>query len=131
MGIDNGSYGRDHGIAFVGNYGTLVVDRSGWEVIEEKRSENKVLLPLQKKSNNGHREHQKNFIQAIREDKPEILTCNVNDAAHVAKVAQMGNISFKTNQKLSWDADNNKFSDSRVNDKYLMKDYHNGYKLPT
>ena len=37
---------------------------------------------------------------------------------------------FKTNQKLSWDADNNKFSDSRVNDKYLMKDYHNGYKLP-
>ena len=75
--------------------------------------------------------HQKNFIQAIRENKPEILTCNVQDAAHVAKVAQMGNISFKTNQKLSWDPDNNKFFDSRVNDKYLMKEYHNGYKLPT
>ena len=131
MGIENGSYGTDHGIAFVGNYGTLVVDRSGWEIIEEKRSENKVLLPLQKKSNNGHRDHQKNFIQAIRENKPEILTCNVQDAAHVAKVAQMGNISFKTNQKLSWDPDNNKFFDSRVNDKYLMKEYYNGYKLPT
>ena len=90
-------------LAFVGNYGTHVVDRSGCEVIEEKRSENKLLLPLQKKSNNGHRDHQKNFLKAIRENNSEILTCNVQDAAHVAKVAQMGNISFKTKQKLSWD----------------------------
>ena len=131
MGIDNGSYGRDHGIAFVGNYGTLVVDRSGWEIIEEKRNKNKVLLPLQKKSNNGHRDHQKNFLKAIRENNSEILTCNVRDAAHVAKVAQMGNISFKTKQKLSWDINKNKFNDSMVNDRYLMNEYHNGYKLPT
>ena len=26
MGIDNGSYGRDHGIAFIGNNGTLILD---------------------------------------------------------------------------------------------------------
>ena len=131
MGIDNGSYGRDHGIAFIGNYGTLVVDRSGWEVIEERRSKNKVLVPLQKKSNNGHRDHQMNFMQAIRENKPEILTCNVMDAAHVAKVAQMGNISFRTDNKLTWDADKNQFTDSEVNKAYLVKQYHNGYQLPS
>src|SRR5690606_4709322 len=33
MGISGGNYGRDHGIAFIGNYGTLVLDRGGWEVI--------------------------------------------------------------------------------------------------
>lgn len=37
VGIGNGNYGRDHGIAFIGNNGTLVLSRSGWEVIEEKR----------------------------------------------------------------------------------------------
>ena len=37
MGIDNGSYGRDHGIAFIGNNGTLILDRGGWEVIEERQ----------------------------------------------------------------------------------------------
>ena len=35
MGIDNGSYGKDHGIAYIGNNGTLVLYRGGWEVIEE------------------------------------------------------------------------------------------------
>ena len=35
-GIDGGNYGRNHGIAFIGNNGTLVLDRGGWEVIPEK-----------------------------------------------------------------------------------------------
>ncbi|MDO1502685.1 hypothetical protein Q2T40_21720 [Winogradskyella maritima] len=35
-GIDGGNYGRNHGIAFIGNNGTLVLDRGGWEVIQEK-----------------------------------------------------------------------------------------------
>ena len=34
-GIDNGPYGRKHGVAFIGNNGTLVADRAGWEVIPE------------------------------------------------------------------------------------------------
>ena len=35
IGIDGGYYGRSHGVGFVGNNGTLVVDRDGWEVIPE------------------------------------------------------------------------------------------------
>ncbi|MGI8633973.1 MAG: Gfo/Idh/MocA family protein, partial [Segetibacter sp.] len=38
MGIDNGSYNRDHGIAYIGNNGPLILNRGGWEVIEEKQS---------------------------------------------------------------------------------------------
>ena len=131
MGIDNGSYGRDHGISFIGNYGTLILDRNGWEVIEEKRSSKKVLVPLQEGKDDGPAAHHVNFMQAIRENKPEILACNVAEAAHVAKVAQMGNISFKSNQKLTWDAAKNQFTDSSINESHLMKAYHNGYKLPS
>lgn len=131
MGIDNGSYGRDHGISFIGNYGTLILDRNGWEVIEEKRSSKKVLVPLQEGKDDGPAAHHVNFMQAIRENKPEILACNVAEAAHVAKVAQMGNISFKSNQKLTWDAAKNQFTDSSINESHLMKAYHNGYILPS
>ena len=46
VGIGNGNYGRDHGIAFIGNNGTLVLSRSGWEVIEEKKNAGKVLMPF-------------------------------------------------------------------------------------
>lgn len=130
MGIDNGAYGRTHCIAFIGNNGTLVLDRSGWEVIEEAQGKNKVSRPFVKSSDNGVDKHWINFTDAIRNNKKESLNCNVEAAAHVATVAQMGNIAFRTGQKLTWDKAAGKFTDNKVNEKYMMKAYHNGYKLP-
>ena len=130
MGIDNGSYGRNHGIAFIGNNGTLVLDRGGWEVIEEKQSKNKVLKPLEASSDNGVDKHWLNFVEAIRTDNKSLLHCDVQAAAHVANVAQMGNIAFRSGKKLIWDAQSGKFSDRDINRQYLMKEYHNGYTLP-
>jgi hypothetical protein len=48
----------------------------------------------------------------------------------VAKVAQMGNISFRANQKLNWSAEKNQFEDQKINEAYLAKEYFNGYQLP-
>jgi len=129
IGIDNGSYGRDHGIAYIGNNATLVLDRNGWEVIEEKNSKNKVSKALAKVSDDGVQKHWVNFIEAVRSRKTENLNCPIEAGAHVATVAQMGNITFRSGQKLMWDKEKNKFTDDLINDKYLMKEYHNGYKL--
>jgi predicted dehydrogenase len=130
MGIDNGSYGRDHGIAFIGNNATLILDRGGWEVIEERQSKNKVSKPLQKSSDNGLEKHWQNFAEAIRTNKKEILHCDIQAASHVANVAQMGNIAFRSGKKLTWDNTSKKFTDNEINKQYLLKEYHNGYKLP-
>ena len=130
MGIDNGSYGRDHGIAYIGNNGTLVLYRDGWEVIEEKQGKNKVSKPFAAKSDNGLDKHWENFISVVRSRKMDELNCPIEAGAHVATVAQMGNISFKTGQRVVWDKAAGKFTDEKLNQKYLMKEYHNGYKLP-
>lgn len=130
MGIDNGSYGRDHGIAYIGNNGTLILNRGGWEVIEERQSKNKVSRPLAKSSDNGLDKHWVNFVDAVKSRRTEDLHCSIQAGAHVATVAQMGNISFRTGKKLAWDRSNEKFTDQSVNDAYLLKQYHNGYTLP-
>jgi hypothetical protein len=130
MGIDNGSYGRSHCIGFIGNNGTLVLDRGGWEVIEERQSKNKISKPLAKVSDSGVEKHWVNFTDAIRNNKPETLHCNAEAAAHVAIVSQMGNIAFRSGQKLSWDKAKGEFTDKKINKQYLEKEYHNGYKLP-
>jgi hypothetical protein len=130
MGIDNGSYGRDHGIAFIGNNATLILDRGGWEVIEERQSKNKVSKPLQKSIDSGVEKHWQNFAEAIRTNKKEILHCDIQAASHVANVAQMGNIAFRSGKKLTWDNTSKKFTDNEINKQYLLKEYHNGYKLP-
>lgn len=130
MGIDNGLFGRDHGIAFIGNNGTLALDRGGWEVIEEKRSDKKVKVERKKPTDNGLDKHWENFVQAVRSRKAETLNCPIQTGAHIATVCQLGNIAFRTQQKLNWNKEKGKFSDEKINDKYLMAKYHNGYKLP-
>jgi predicted dehydrogenase len=131
MGIDNGSYGRDHGIAFIGNNGTLIVDRGGWEVIEERQSKNKVAVPRAKVSDNGIEKHWQNFISVVRSRKLEDLHCSIEAGAHVATVAQLGNISFRSGERVIWDKATGKLTDRKLNDEYYMKQYHNGYKLPS
>ena len=130
MGIDNGSYGRDHGIAFIGNNGTLILNRGGWEVIEEAKSKNKAVWPLATPNHNALDRHTQNFVDAIRADAPGLVNCSIADGAHVATVAQMGNIAYRTGQKLEWDKTKGGFSDSQINDTYLKATYHNGYVLP-
>lgn len=130
MGIDNGSYNRDHGIAFIGNNGTLVLNRGGWEVVEERQSKSKVAVPLAKAADNGVAKHWQNFIDAIKNNQPESLHCSIQAGAHVATVAQMGNIAYRTGSRLTWNKTTGKFTDEKVNAAYLMKQYHNGYSLP-
>jgi predicted dehydrogenase len=131
MGIDNGSYGRDHGIAYIGNNATLVLSRGGWEVIEEKGSKTKVAKPFVKSSDNGLDLHWVNFINVVRSRKMADLHCSIQEGSHVATVAQMGNISFRSGQRLVWDKIGGQFMDAAINEKYFMKEYHNGFKLPT
>jgi predicted dehydrogenase len=130
IGIDNGLFGRDHGIAFIGNNGTLEVDRGGWEVIEEKRSPNKVVVERKKPTDNGLDKHLENFMSVVKSKKLSELNCPIQTGAHIATVCQFGNIAYRTQQKLTWDKAKGKFTDNSVNDKYMMAKYNNGYKLP-
>ena len=130
MGIDNGSYNRDHGIAYIGNNGTLILNRGGWEVIEEKQSTHKVSKPFVPSSDNGLDKHWENFVSVVKSRKMEDLHCPIQAGAHVATVAQMGNIAYRSGKKLEWDAATERFTDEGVNKQYLMKEYHNGYVLP-
>ena len=130
MGIDNGNYGKDHSIAFIGNNGTLELDRGGWQVIEEKRSEKKVSVPRKTPTDNGLDKHMENFVAVIRSRKLGDLNCSIQTGAHIATVCQMGNIAFRSQEKVTWNKAAGKFSNEKLNKEYMMAAYHNGYKLP-
>jgi predicted dehydrogenase len=124
--IDNGNYNRNHGISFIGNNGTLVLDRGGWEVIPERgRME---AVPLQPQKGSGLDNHMINFIEAVKTRKFDSLACPVQAAAHVATVCQMGNISYRTGEKLTWNVEQKKFNEAKAN-ALLTAKYNNGYSL--
>lgn len=130
VGIGNGNYGKDHGIAFIGNNGTLVLNRNGWEVLEEAKNAGKVMVPFQKSIDNGLDKHWVNFVDVVKSGNLKDLKCPIQAGADIASLAQMGNIAYRTKQKLFWDAGKQAFTDDAINKKYLTKEYHNGYRLP-
>lgn len=126
-GIDGGPYGRTHGIAFLGNNGTLVLDRGGWEVIPEK--DKMEAIPKVKASDNGLVKHTKNFLDVIKSRNLKDLHCDIQTGANVAVNAQMGNIAFKTGEKVYWNKEKQEFNNPAAN-KLITPVYHNNYKLP-
>lgn len=129
-GINNGPYNRDHGIAFIGNNGTLILDRGGWEVIPETENDQPKMeaVPFQKVSDDGVTLHTSNFIEVVQSRKFEALKAPIQAGAHVATVCQMGNIAYKTGKKIYWDAGKKEFTDAKANE-YLAATYHNGYSM--
>ena len=125
--ISGGPYNREHGIAFIGNNGTLVVDRNGWEVIPEGKKMEPV--PLQKKVDNGLDLHTYNFIEAVKANNPSLLNAPLEIGSHIAKLSQMGNIAYRTGKKIYWNKERQQFKEAEAN-RLLAAPYHNGYKLP-
>jgi predicted dehydrogenase len=130
LGIQNGLFNKEHGIAFIGDNGTLELDRGGWEVVEEGRSANKVKVERKPKVDTGLDKHMENFVSVIRSRKMNDLKCPIQSASHIAVLSQMGNIAFRSGNKLYWDKSKGRFTDEKINRKYLAAPYHNGYKIP-
>ncbi|WP_421824997.1 Gfo/Idh/MocA family protein [Flagellimonas oceanensis] len=136
-GIDGGNYGRNHGVAFIGNNGTLVLDRGGWEVIPEHDRPHwsqdlgpKIdAVPLQEGVGKGLGLHTQNFLEAVKTRDKSILKAPIKIGYDAAVVSHLGNIAYKTGERLFWDADNHKFNHSEA-DALLAKPYHNGWEFP-
>lgn len=130
IGIDGGYYGRSHGVGFVGNNGTLVVDRTGWEVIPEGKDKPAMeRVDLIKGDGQGLNNHMKNFIDCIK-DRDKTPNTNIEIAANTARVCHLGNIALKTGKRLYWDAAKSKFTGDEDANSFLIPKYRAPWKLP-
>jgi predicted dehydrogenase len=139
LGIDNGNYGKTEGIAFIGNRGTLVVNREGWEVWPETRTNDAGIreyeiadLPDQRRPGQANylADHHKNFVEAMQANDASRLNCGIETGAVAAINAHMGNVAFKTGRKVYWDAARGDFKGDAEATALIRANYHNGWKLP-
>jgi predicted dehydrogenase len=131
-GIDGGNYGYTEGIAFIGNNATLVVNRGGWEIIPEMEDDKPKVEAMARVSPKGSSAldlHAVNFVDAVTSNDASKLACGIKTGSVAAINAHMGNIAFKTGEKIYWDAGKGKFTSSKAN-RLIAADYHNGWKLP-
>jgi len=70
-----------------------------------------------------------NFLDCLRDNTPQKLNAGIDIGRNVALVAQMGNIAFRTGEKVNWDNAKQQFTSSNAN-KLITPTYYNGYTLP-
>jgi predicted dehydrogenase len=127
IGIGLGNWQRPHGMSYIGENGTLVLDRNGWEVVPEKKKIEAV--PVQKSVGSGLDLHVRNFLDCLKNNTPQKLNAGIDIGRNVALVAQMGNIAYRTGEKVFWNNDKQQFSTATAN-KLITPVYNNGWMLP-
>jgi predicted dehydrogenase len=139
-GIDGGPYGRREGIAFIGNNGTLIVNRDGYEIVVEREAQgyskwgaNK-MEPIEAfKIGTGPSYLDlatQNFVDAVKKNDSSILNTPIASGSVAAINAQMGNIAFRTGRKIYWDAVTGSFKNDNDANKLIKAAYHNEWAVP-
>jgi predicted dehydrogenase len=125
-----GPYQRPHGVAFVGQKGTLVLTRNGYELIPDRSNELKGPYfegRTQQEYGDGLDEHVKNMLSCIREGGT--LNTPVEVGAKTAIVSEMGNIAYRAGQVIHWDDSKKQFDENIANDLAKLN-YNKKWELP-
>ncbi len=135
--------GHDYGILFCGTEGSLMLDRSGHEIIPDK-----VILPYGIKLAQGDRPlrsidlkaeqvkakddgipaHVANFLDCLK--SRERPTCDIEIAHRSTNTCHLGNIAYRVGRRLHWDETTETFKNDSEANALLAREARKGYELP-
>lgn len=118
------TYDRPHGEAFYGTNGALFSDRIGFEIYPEPvANPNQDIYQARSSKPEGYRIparqvkgrdttdlHVQNFIECVRTRRQPAADVEIGHRS--TSVAHLGNIAYKTRQKLGWDAAREDFNNA-------------------
>lgn len=125
MWARHGNDGRSVGTAFYGENGTLIVDRNGFDVIDKN---GKDIIESIKPSNDMGLAHKHDFIDAIQNRTSPIA--DIENGHISAAVANMGNVSYLSGQKIRYNPQTRRLIDSTRND-LLLRQFRDPWQLPS
>jgi len=134
IGIGIGPWQREHGVAFQGSDGVLVVDRLGWEIAAETEpseggSRFKMTpVPRQKGSVSCEFLHVKNFLDCVKSrEKP---VSDVEIAHQSMKACHLSNIAYRTGRKVDWDDEKEEIVGDAEAQEMVRAHYRAPWELP-
>ncbi len=129
-GTQTGLWGRNYGLAFIGNDATIVIDRESWDLFPEmENGRYKVPAMPRQQGHNSHEAHVKNWIDCIRTRKEPV--CPVEMGRLAAVYTHMGNIALRTQSQLVWDKSTHNFGSNAAANKLLLPSYRKPWNLPS
>jgi predicted dehydrogenase len=112
------------GVLFVGDKGMVLADYGKHTLLpEDKFKDFKRPEPFIPQSLGHHEE----WIHACKTGAP--TTCNFQYAGWLTEANHLGNVAYRTGKKLEWDAAQMRVSNTRDADRFIRRDYREGWKL--
>jgi predicted dehydrogenase len=136
IGIGRGPEAREHGVAFVGEYGTLVIDRGGWEVYAETDRIDKRLreykragFPRQSAGNEEyHLKHVKDFVECTKSRERPKADVEIGHNSMIA--CHLGNLAQRLGRMIRWDVDKEQVISDPEAQKMVSRAYRAPWALP-
>ncbi len=126
-----GMYNRSDGVAWIGTNGTLVCNRTGYELIPNKINNQNIIEPIKVDGPYGNQyNHMSNWAQCIKDNNPD-TNSPISKGSFVSAVANMANISYRIgSQSLEYTPETNTFKNNNEANSYISKNYENGWEYP-
>ena len=131
-GIEKGPYDSSYGLVFIGDLGTIALDRS--KLILNPEWDNQAKKPKTEEfkfteGKESHGDHVKNFLECIRTgNKP---ACPPETGRAAALHVHIPNIAARTGEPvLIWDDANNRFTNSQAANELITPVYRAPWTLP-
>jgi predicted dehydrogenase len=133
--IGQGPYMKDHGAAFHGNNGVLVVDRGGWEVLPETETKNNKktyrMMGEPRRGGGGqnmNEAHMRDFLECVDSRKRPNSDVEIGHNSMIA--CHLANIAFRTGRRVTWDAAGEQVVGDAEAQKLVTKAYRGPWTLP-
>ena len=112
------------GVMFVGDKGQMFADYGKYRLYPEEQFAGFQSPPQSIPKSIGHHAE---WIQACKDGSP--TTCNFDYSGALTEAVLLGNVAFRTGEKLEWDAAALRAPNCPAADQYLRRDYRPGWSL--
>jgi predicted dehydrogenase len=115
-GLNNGLNNRSWGVEWHGTEGNIILNDTGWELITEPKKGN---IPSQRRRASGdcRTPHVRNFLDCVKSRQQPVLNLEVGH--RVSTLAHLGNIAYRTGDKIVWDSEKEVIANSHAADKLV------------
>ena len=127
-------YNRNQGVAWIGTKGTLVCNREGYELIpwfnRDGTSEvQPAMMSGAQAYDAGIKVHATNWCNCIRNNDAN-TNSPIDKGAYATILAHLGNISYRSGTKVTYDAAKRKIVDNPATDAFFSVDYRGPWEKP-